>query len=46
MYDLPHSDAPNYFLLHFLHISPSNFLKRCLTFYSKFKTVKNKKYML
>ena len=36
------SDAPNYFLLHFLYILPSNFLKRCLAFYNKFKTVKNK----
>ena len=36
------SDAPNYFLLNFLYILPSNLLKRCLTFYNKVKTVKNK----
>ena len=43
VFEQKHSDAPNYFLLHFLYILPSNFLKRCLTFYNKFKTVKNKK---
>ena len=42
VFEQKHSDAPNYFLLHFLYILPSNFLKRCLTFYNKFKTVKNK----
>ena len=42
VFEQKHCDALNYFLLHFLNILPSNVLKRCLTFYNKFKTVKNK----
>ena len=47
-----HSDAPNYFLLHFLYILPSNILKRVELFlatffiYLTFKCLKTMSYIL